>query len=194
MTSISDWEMHAGKTKPRQRKRASIPDNWLCISDWQFTHQLFYGQRGKKERGMWQVHTFHCSWKNTKHCDSMLDVREGQCLYWNKNRRSHNSPHQNTYTHIHTGCTQRIIVCGSSSFDFSQSLRGKEETPLTRLHALLYVESPLFSANYSSLSHYWPLFHSCWVKRGWAYLGFGKAEWMLPCLSSREAVHHLLGF
>lgn len=70
-------------------------------------------------RGMWQVHTFHSSWKNTKHYDPMLDVREGQCLYWNKNRLSHNCPHQKIYTHIHGGSTQRIIVRDSSSFDFS---------------------------------------------------------------------------
>lgn len=111
---------------PMPEDRASIPDNWLCISDWQITHQLLFGQREKREskrererwrigRGMWKVHTFQSSWKNTKQPDPLLDVRECQCLYYNKNRLSHNCPHHNTYTHIHRACAQSIIVHYSSS-------------------------------------------------------------------------------
>lgn len=126
----------------------------------------------EKGRGMWQVHTFHSSWKNTKHYDPMLDVRESQCLYWNTNRLSHNCPHQNTYTHIHRGCTQSIIVLDSSSLTWVS--QGQSE--YSSNSATCFRQTPLFSANYSSLSHYWPLFLSCWVKCGWAYLGLAKLK------------------
>lgn len=84
---------------------------------WQFTHQLVFGHRKKKRagRGMWQVHTFHFSRKNTKHYNPTIDVRESHCLYRNKNRLSHNCPHQNTYTHIHTAADRVLLFLTSVS-------------------------------------------------------------------------------
>lgn len=119
------WE----RKSPMPEERACIPDNWLCISDWQITHRLVFGQsaeraRERKGRGMWQVHTFHSSWKNTKHCDPMFDVAERQCLYWNKNRLSHNRPHQNTYTHIHGG-SHREYCCSWLRLFWLKSVRGE---------------------------------------------------------------------
>lgn len=34
------WE----RKSPMPKERACIPDNWLCISDWQITHRLVFGQ------------------------------------------------------------------------------------------------------------------------------------------------------
>lgn len=157
---------------PMPEERASIPDNWLCISDWQITHQLVFGQREKSEqgeRGMWQVHTFHSSWKNTKHYDPMLDVRESRCLYWNTNRLSHNCPHTPTFTEA----ANRVLLFLTPALLTSVS-QGQSEYSSISYTLHVSVKTALFSANYSSLSHYWPLFLSCWVRCGWAYLGLAK--------------------
>lgn len=49
------WPLsHRGKAcwerkSPMPKERACIPDNWLCISDWQITHRLVFGQSAESE-------------------------------------------------------------------------------------------------------------------------------------------------
>lgn len=47
---------------PMPEESASIRDNWLCISDWQITHQLVFGQKenrkGRRGEEPWGRFTF----------------------------------------------------------------------------------------------------------------------------------------
>lgn len=76
------------------------------------------------------------------------------------------------HIHPHSWRLHTEYYCSWLQLFWLESLRGKANTQVTPLH--VSVKIPLFSANYSSLSHYWPLFLSCWVKCGWAYLGLAK--------------------
>lgn len=139
---------------------------------------------------MWQVHTFQSSWKNTKHPDPMLDVREHQCLYYNKNRLSYNCPHHNTYTHIHRACAQGIIVHYSSSMTTASQGRCEyTSNSATRFCQNASIFSKLF-ISFSLLTSF-PLMLG---QMRMSLLRFGRAKQMLSCLTSRGAVHHALTF
>lgn len=81
--------------------------------------------------------------KSTTHRDPMSGVRKCRCLYWNKNRLS---KQQVTPKHVHPHpqrtpyCPRLRLFKSSVSAHFCQN------------------DSLFLSANYPSLSHYWPLF------------------------------------
>lgn len=152
-------------------ERASIPDNWLCISDWQITQQLLFGQREKREKGERHVAGSHIVFLLTKIQSTTIDVRcHRKPVFVLKQKQTLTK--LSTPKHIHPHSLHTEYYCSWLKLLWLQSLRGKASTQVTLLH--FSVKTPVFSANYSSLSHYWPLFLSCWVKYGWAYLGLAN--------------------
>ena len=118
-----------GRQSPTPEERASIPDNWLCISDWQITHQLVFGQREESEQGERHVAGSHIPFLLEKYKALWPHVRcQRKPLFILKHKQT--LTQVSTYTHIHGGCKQSIIVPDSRLF-WLQSLRGKASTQVT---------------------------------------------------------------
>lgn len=102
----------------------------------------------------------------------MLDVRESQCLYWNKNRLSHNCPHQNIHPHswrLHTE-----YYCSWLQLFRLQSLRAEVSTQVTPATCFCQNVSILSYPSFFFSSLLTSFFMSCWVKCGWACLDLAK--------------------
>lgn len=148
---------------------ASIPDNWLCISDWQITHQLVFGRGKKKTERKCSRFTFHCTWKNTRH-DNPVRCQSKTSVYTETKTDSHTTVHTKTHTPTFIEAAYKVLLFLSPAFWTWVSL-GKASTQVTLPHGS--VRTLLFSANYSSLSHYWPHFSVMLGQTRMSLLTFG---------------------
>lgn len=143
VTSVSEWDA-CWEGSPMPGASASIPDNWLCISDlanhppvriWEeacgrFPHSIPLGKLQSPVTPRY--------------------MSDSQCLYWNKNTLSFME------------AAHRVLLVLSF---FNVSLSGAEYSTIS---APRFCQTIHYSASYSSFLRFWPIFLSCWVKCGWA--------------------------
>lgn len=164
---LSHREKHAGKKVPCQMKWACIPDNWLCISDSKNHPPVSIWPERKEREGERHVAGSHIPFLLEKYKALWPHVRcQSKPVFILKQKQTLTQLSTPKHIHPHSWRLHTEYYCSWLQLFWLRSLRGEASTQVTLLH--VSVKTPLFSANYSSLSHYWPLFLSCWVKCGWA--------------------------
>lgn len=180
-------------------ERASIPDNWLCISDWQITHRLVFEQRGETERGRGERHVagsriplllekYKALWPHVGCQGKPVFILKQKQTLTQLSTPKHIHPHSLEATHRALLFLTLALLTWNSQGPSVYSGNACHVKKTTK-------KTPLFSTEYPSLSRCRPLFLSCWVKCRWAYLRFGKAKrWMLSLVTSRGTTYHSLAF
>lgn len=132
--SHREREMHAGKNAPCQRKKASIPDNWLCISDWQITHQLVFGQGGKrgreKRREACGRFTHSIPLGKIQSTMTPCSMSEKASVYTETKTDSHTTVHTKTHTPTFMEAAHRALLCLTPALLTSVS-QGQSEYSVT---------------------------------------------------------------